>query len=574
MYAIEINNFSWKYLGSENWTLKDINLQIKKGEFIGVIGPSGAGKTTLTLCMNGLIPQRIAGVLKGEVKILGKSVTKTDIYELSRHVGIVFQDPETQFVSMRVRNEIAFGMENYGLPRAVMEERLQRVAEMLKISNLLDKTPTELSGGQKQRVAIASILVMNPDIFIFDEPVSDLDPLGKEEVYQAIAKVREESDATIVVIDHEIEELSKSADRIILMNEGRILLDLPPHEFVEYAETVEAVGETIPAISKLFYQMKKSGRWRSKIPITVEEAIKLVNNDDLKNAFAAHLRRSEKKYGYGEKLGEEIITVKNLTHIYPDDTVAITDVNLSVRRGEFLAIIGSNGSGKTTLAKHLNGLLKPTKGFLKVCGIDIPGPRVGELSKHVGYVFQNPDHQLFCNTVWDELLFSPLKMGMPREAAEKEALKVMDWLGLTPWRDEQPFFLGKGQRRRLAVGSVLTVKPEVLVVDEPTTGQDWKGSVEMMNLLTQLNRELGITVLIITHNMRLVSEYSERVIAMNAGRIIYDGSVRDLFLNDEILRQTAIKPPQLVSFFKHLFKNHDVPITFKEIEDFQPISKL
>jgi len=573
MYAIEINNFSWKYLGSENWALKDVNLQIKKGEYIGVIGPSGAGKTTLALCMNGLIPQRIAGVLKGEVKVLGKSVTKTDIYELSKHVGLVFQDPETQFVSMRVRNEIAFGMENHGLPRAVMEERLQQVAEKLKISNILDKNPTELSGGQKQRVAIASILVMNPDIFIFDEPVSDLDPLGKEEVYQAIAKVREESDATMVVIDHEIEELLKSADRIILMNEGRILLDLPPNEFVEYADTIEAVGETIPAISKLFYQMKKSGRWHSKIPITVEEAITLIN-DDLKKEFAALIRRNEKIYGYGEKLGEEIISVKNLTHVYPDGTVAISDVNLSVRRGEFLAIIGSNGSGKTTLAKHLNGLLKPTKGTLKVCGIDIPGPRVGELSKHVGYVFQNPDHQLFCNTVMDELMFSPLKMGIPREAAEKEAAKVMNWLGLTPWRDEQPFFLGKGQRRCLAVGAVLTVKPEVLVVDEPTTGQDWRGSVEMMNLLTQLNKELGITVLIITHNMRLVAEYCERVIAMSAGKIIYDGLVKDFFLNDEILRQTAIKPPQLITFFKHLFKNHDVPIRFKEIENFQPISKL
>jgi energy-coupling factor transport system ATP-binding protein len=377
----------------------------------------------------------------------------------------------------------------------------------------------------------------------------------------------------MVVIDHEIEELSKSADRIILMNEGRILLDLPPNEFVEYADTIEAVGETIPAISKLFYQMKKSGRWHSKIPITVEEAITLIN-DDLKKEFAARICRNEKIYGYGEKLGEEIISVKNLTHVYPDGTVAISDVNLNVRRGEFLAIIGSNGSGKTTLAKHLNGLLKPTKGTLKVCGIDIPGPRVGELSKHVGYVFQNPDHQLFCNTVMDELMFSPLKMGIPREAAEKEASKVMNWLGLTPWRDEQPFFLGKGQRRCLAVGAVLTVKPEVLVVDEPTTGQDWRGSVEMMNLLTQLNKELGITVLIITHNMRLVAEYCERVIAMSAGKIIYDGLVKDFFLNDEILRQTAIKPPQLITFFKHLFKNHDVPIRFKEIENFQPISKL
>ena len=562
MYAVEFNNFSWKYLGSSNWVLRNINLKISKGEFIGIMGPSGAGKTTLALSINGLIPKRIAGYLKGEVRVLGNSTTQAELYELTRKVGVVFQDPEAQFISMKVRNELAFGLENYGIPPNEIEERINDVAEVLGICNLLEKSPTELSGGQKQRVAIASVLVMRPEIIVLDEPVSDLDPIGKEQVYETISVLRKESGATIIVIDHEVEYLLRNADRLILLRDGEIILDLPPDEFVERVELVEECGETVPEVSKLIHMLKKKGKWSHKIPITVDELIS--RKEEILNSLILDRVNSD-NVSSQVCFGSELIEVEKVSFIYPDGTEALSNISLTVREGEFLAIVGANGSGKTTLAKHLNGLLTPTSGRLKVCGIEVPGPKTKDLSRYVGYVFQNPDHQLFCRTVYEELLFSPLQMGFSKKEAEEIADMVLKQLNLTPWRDEHPFFLGKGQRRRLAVGAVLTIKPRILIVDEPTTGQDWTGSVDMMNLLKRLNIENKITTIIITHEMKVVTRYCNRVIAMRDGKILYDGDVRKFFGNLDLVEQSGVKPTQITHLFSTMLRDiGKIPLTVEE----------
>ncbi len=562
MLTAQFENFSWKYEGSDEWALDGISLALEEEEFVGIMGPSGAGKTTLSLCMNALIPQRIGGTLKGDVKILGRSIIEGEIQDFAKQVGLVFQDPETQFVSMRVRNEIAFGMENFGTPREEMERRLEKAVRAVRMEGMLERSPTELSGGQKQRVAIASVLVTRPKLFIFDEPVSDLDPIGKTEVYEAIAKIREETESTIVVIDHDLEQIANHVDRLILMDKGRIILDLPATQFLEHVEAIESVGESVPQVTRLFWELRRRRIWEGQLPATLDEARDRISS--LKKRFLADRQTIRPQ---PKEIGVDQIVAKNVSHIYPDGTLAVNDASLRIGKGEYLAIVGQNGSGKTTLVKHFNGLLKPTSGGIRVAGIDVPGDQVRELTRHVGYVFQNPDHQLFCNTVFDELMFGPRQLGLDPRRAEDEARRIMDAMGLSPWEHEHPFFLGKGQRRRLAVGSVLSVDPEILIVDEPTTGQDWKGSKEMMTLFDQLNRDRGKTVIVITHNMRLVAEHCKRVIVMSRGRILYDGPVREAFSKDDMLREAFLSPPQVTRFARETLKvdrADELPLTIDE----------
>lgn len=564
--TVQFENFSWRYEGSDVWALNDVSLVLNEGEFVGIMGPSGAGKTTLSLCMNALIPQRIGGTLKGDVKILDKSIVDGEIYDFVKQVGLVFQDPETQFVSMRVRNEIAFGMENFAIPREEMERRLEEAIRSVRMEGMLERSPTELSGGQKQRVAIASVLVTCPRLFVFDEPVSDLDPVGKREVYEAIAKVREETESTIVVIDHDLEELVNHVERLVLMNRGKIALDLPTAEFLERVEAIESVGETVPQVTRLFWELRRKRIWDGQLPATLDQA-RLRLPSALKDRFLAGRPRitSQPKSATYDEVDQ--VVAENLSHIYPDGTSAVSSVNLRIAKGEYLAIVGQNGSGKTTLVKHFNGLLKPTSGRVRAAGIDVPGHRVRELARHVGYVFQNPDHQLFCNTVFDELMFGPRQLGLDPNQAEEEVRRLMDAMGLTPWENEHPFFLGKGQRRRLAVGSVLSINPEILIVDEPTTGQDWRGSKEIMTLFDELNREKGKTVIVITHNMRLVAEHCRRVVVMSKGKILYDGPVREAFSKEDMLEGAFLSPPQVTRFAREILKIDrvdELPLTIDE----------
>jgi energy-coupling factor transport system ATP-binding protein len=575
MNAIEFNNFSWQYAGSKNWALKEVNLKIKDGEFVVITGPSGAGKTTLCLCMNGLIPQRINGVLKGNVKIFGKSTLEHDIYEFVKDVGMVYQDPETQFISMSVKNEIAFGMENFSIPREEMQKRLEWVLKLVRMEDSLDKSPIELSGGQKQRVAIASILVIEPKIFVFDEPVSDLDPIGRYEVYSVISKIREERRSTIIMVEHNLEEVAPYADRLILMHDGSIILDLPRDEFFEEIEKILEISKNVPQIAEFFYILRKKGFWNEKIPITLNDAYEGFKKIHSKNIIKVKDFHSFKSLEKGKNLfnksyeNESIIIVKNLYYQYPDGTIALRDINLNIKKGEYLAIVGQNGSGKTTLVKHFNGLLKPTHGKVIVKGIDVSGPRVRELITHVGYVFQNPDHQLFCQTVFDEVMFNFKQLKINEEIAKEKTLKILESMDLLKYAEEHPFFLGKGQRRKLAIASVLSSNPEIIIVDEPTTGQDWKGSKEIMNILDRLNREEGRTIIVITHNMRIVAEYCNRVVIMSNGRTIFDGNVKEAFTSEKILEQAFLKPPQITEFAKML-KNYGFKediITLEEMID-------
>jgi energy-coupling factor transport system ATP-binding protein len=439
----------------------------------------------------------------------------------------------------------------------------------------LDKSPIELSGGQKQRVAIASILVIEPKIFVFDEPVSDLDPIGRYEVYSVISKIREERRSTIIMVEHNLEEVAPYADRLILMHDGSVILDLPRDEFFEEIEKILEISKNVPQIAEFFYILRKKGFWNEKIPITLNDAYEGFKKIHSKNIIKVKDFHSFKSLEKGKNLfnksyeNESIIIVKNLYYQYPDGTIALRDINLNIKKGEYLAIVGQNGSGKTTLVKHFNGLLKPTHGKVIVKGIDVSGPRVRELITHVGYVFQNPDHQLFCQTVFDEVMFNFKQLKINEEIAKEKTLKILESMDLLKYAEEHPFFLGKGQRRKLAIASVLSSNPEIIIVDEPTTGQDWKGSKEIMNILDRLNREEGRTIIVITHNMRIVAEYCNRVVIMSNGRTIFDGNVKEAFTSEKILEQAFLKPPQITEFAKML-KNYGFKediITLEEMID-------
>ncbi|RLE66431.1 MAG: hypothetical protein DRJ47_02490 [Thermoprotei archaeon] len=560
--VVEVKGLWWKYQGNVDWVLKDINLTVRKGEFVGIIGPSGAGKTTLCLALTGIIPHSIRGEFRGEIRVHGKNTLNTTLTSIMEDVGIVFQDPDIQFITMRVLDEVVFPLENMGAPRDLIKERAEWALNIVGLRGFEEKHPSELSGGQKQRVAIASMLAKLPKLLILDEPTSDLDPIGKMEVFKVLEKLRTDYDVTLIVVEHNVEELAKFADRIILLTEGRIVFDEPPRRLFSKCTELRKIGVYPPQVTELFYRLNSlSGNSRSLfLPLTVEEAYKL-----FRKQFSGKSITMEFSEEFSESLtgsGRSVVEFQNVKYIYPDGTLALNGINLTIREGDFMAIVGANGSGKTTLAKHMVGILKPTEGRVLVFGKDTRTMKASEIALNVGYVYQNPDHQLFCTTVFEECAYALRNMGLDEDEIEERVHEVLDKLGLKGLESTPPYFLSKGQRQRLAVATVLVMKPKVLVVDEPTTGQDHIQSESIMKLLEKLNSE-GTTIVVITHDMRLVAEYAKRVTVMYNGLIIADGPTRKVITSTRDLLKSSLNPPQITRFFLKVNPNMRV-LTLEE----------
>ncbi|MCX8179994.1 MAG: energy-coupling factor transporter ATPase [Thermofilaceae archaeon] len=518
MKAVEIRDFWWRYPSRREWTLKGIDLNVQEREILGIIGPSSAGKTTLCLCISGVAFRITRGEHKGVLKVFGLEVPSTSITELSQHVSLVLQDPDVQFVTMRVFDEVAFALENSGLPR---DEILERVREALEFTGMMEyanKPPHELSGGQKQRVALAAAIARRPSLLIVDEATSDLDPVGKREVFEVVERLRDAYRLTAIIVDHNSDDLTKFADRIIVLNEGKVAREGDPRSVFSKVEELTPFGIRIPQVAML---LAKAGFVDGAIPLTVDEALKV-------------LRPLEHRIAVSESLdnGAEVrlpsAQFVDTWYEYEDGTIAIRGLNLKIMEGDFMAVVGPNGSGKTTMAKLLTGLLKPSRGIVLVEGLDTRNTSPSKLATIVGYVFQNPDHQLVCDTVREEVSL-PLKfLRLNSEEIEKRVEWVLEAVGLKGLEDEAPYFLSKGERQRLALATVLVVKPRLLIVDEPTTGQDERGSRRVMDVLTELNKT-GVTVVIITHDMRLVCEYAKRVAVLNRGQLIAEGPPKTVF---------------------------------------------
>jgi energy-coupling factor transporter ATP-binding protein EcfA2 len=558
--VIRVRDLWWRYELGQDWALKGIDLTVRRGEFLVIVGPSGAGKSTLCLTLCGMIPHFSRGYYKGEVMIIGRETRKMKLSEITRKVGIVFQDPDTQFVTMSVEDEIAFPLENHGVPRQEMIERVRRTMEITRIIELKDKYPHELSGGQKQRVAIASILALEPEILILDEPTSDLDPVGKSEVFSMLAELKR-AGRTIILVEHNTEEAAKYADRVVLLRDGKIIMEGPPRKVFEEVESIKSAGVYPPQVTELAYTLSTRYGVRGELPITLEECLEWLRELNARIVTPNRLERSPT----GVK-GESIISLKDVSYSYPDGTAALRDVTLEFARGEFTAIIGQNGSGKTTLVKHIVGLLQPTVGEVRIFGKKTSEMSIKEIATKVGYVYQNPDHQLFCQTVYEECAYGLRNLGLSEPEIRRRVSEILGRVGLQGLEKVDTFLLGKGQRQRLAIASTLVMNPEVIIVDEPTTGQDMSQSTSIMELLASLHRE-GRTVLIVTHNMRLVAEYAERVVVMQAGRVVLDGDVRTVFSQVEKLREALITPPQITQLGQLLSGDSVTPLTVEEMAD-------
>jgi energy-coupling factor transport system ATP-binding protein len=558
--VIRVRDLWWRYELGQDWTLKGIDLTVRRGEFLVIVGPSGAGKSTLCLSLCGMIPHFSRGYYKGKVMINGRETKKMKLSEITRKVGIVFQDPDTQFVTMSVEDEVAFPLENHGVPRQEMLKKVRKTMEVMRILELKDKYPHELSGGQKQRVAIASILALEPEILILDEPTSDLDPIGKSEVFSMLAELKR-AGRTIILVEHNTEEAAKYADRVVLLRDGKIIMEGLPRKVFEQVERIKSAGVYPPQVTELAYILSTRYGIRGELPITLEECLEWFKEINARVVTPNKFEPSNRKLR-----SESIISLSNVSYSYPDGTAALKDVNLEFAKGEFAAIIGQNGSGKTTLVKHIVGLLRPSVGEVRIFGMKTSEMSVKEIATKVGYVYQNPDHQLFCQTVYEECAYGLKNLGLTELEIRRRVGEILEKVRLHELENTDTFLLGKGQRQRLAIASTLVMNPEVIIVDEPTTGQDMVQSTSIMELLKSLHAE-GRTVIIVTHNMRLVAQYAERVVVMHAGRVVLDGDVKIVFSQVEKLREALITPPQITQLGQLMSGGSVTPLTVEEMAE-------
>lgn len=533
--AISIEDLTFTYRESEQPALNHIQGEIEEGTFIAVMGHGGAGKSTLCCSLNGLVPRFFSGKYDGRVLVKGHEVARQKVAEMSHIVGLVLQDFEAQLFSTNVELEMAFGPENHCLPRQEIESRIQRYLAFMGLGKLRHREPASLSGGQKQRLAIGSVLALEPKILVMDEPVTDLDPQGREEVLSVSRNIREQG-RMLLIVDHE-PETAVGADQVWLMSNGRLVAQGPPAQILMDVSLMESCGvKSLPTL-ELFQSMGWPGK-----PLTAEAAMALIDKHHL-------IQRREPKLPAQISFGPKespILKAEGLRYIYATHHVeALKGIDLSIREGEFIALLGQNGSGKTTLAKHFNGLLKPTTGCMLVRGKSTTKYSHCELARVVGYVFQNPDHQIFARTVREEVGFGLKVLGENPKTIEKRVAEALEVVGLRGYEESVPFTLTKGERQCVAVASVLATQPQVVILDEPTTGLDYRHQQNIMEMLKRLNR-YGHTVIIITHSMWVAAEYADRIIILKEGRILSDGATRAVFADEARLAEASLCPPSLV----------------------------
>ncbi len=566
MVLIEVKDFWWKYpsaVGYENpFVLKGISFEVQKDEFFAITGPSGAGKTTLSYSLKGIIPHvfsppvgKEAEYIKGKVMVFGETLTKVEsvkdektgavmnkivgMAQMAPKIGLVLQDPENQFLRMDLLHEVAFGLELLGLPPDEIEKRTKEALEIVGLSDLWPIAnlvhPAELSGGQKQRVAIASFLALRPEILILDEPTSDLDPEGKLSIVKAIDNIRKEYKITIVLVEHNPEIIQKYADRVLAIDKGEVIAYGITEEVYSQMKLFNEHGLYASDIMRTAYYAGVN--YGKRIPLTIDEMMASIGDRELQQFPLEDEIKAEE---------EKIIEINDLNFWYEDGTQALRGVSFTIRKGEFVGLIGQNGAGKTTVSRVIAGFYKKYKGTVKVLGHNLRDKNiVRSIPRYVGYVFQNPDHQIFMRSVYDEVAYGLRNIGVPSSELDARVREAVERVSLADKIDEDPMFLGKGEKRRLAVASILAMKPSVLIVDEPTTGQDFRMSEDIMKLLHELNNQ-GTTIVTITHDMMLVSEYTKRVIVMYQGRVMYDGATRGFFSSPELLDKAGIISPMAV----------------------------
>lgn len=548
--SITLLDFSFSYPSSPGPVLSRIKLEIPKGEAIGIMGHSGAGKSTLAYALGGLIPDFIHGTHSGALIVGTENPITASPRLMAGTIGIVFQDFESQLFSSTVELEIAFAMESRGVDTESMQKRVREIETIIGLSGFSKRPPGTLSGGQKQRLVIGAVLALNPEILCFDEPTTDLDPAGKEEVFSLIQSLcRRQNPApgeggiqNGIIIEQETEEMT-TLDRLILIDKGTIIADGPPGEIMRDIGLFQQLGLRPLPVCEYFATL---GIGSSEQLLSVRDAVSHFHHCNLeidRDRYQEIIKGETRRI---HSYGPEIISIRGVSFGYEDNPV-IKNLNLSIRRQECLAIAGANGSGKTTLSRLLAGLLHPDTGSVTVAGMDTQGHSIHDLSRVIGYVFQNPDHQIFSDTVFEEVAYGVRLHGFSRDEVSRRVAEALFAVGLEGKEGCDPFSLPRGDRQRVAVASVLAIQPDIIILDEPTTGLDYQDQVRMMDLVSDLNRK-GHTIIIITHAMWVVAGYMHRVVLLGGGEIISDGTPRMLFSNAQLLAENSMKAPQITEF--------------------------
>ncbi len=537
---ISFKNFGFQYRAQKRPTLYDINLDIYPGERILIAGPSGSGKSTIGNCLNGLIPFSYTGECSGSLIVDGVDAPNSGIFELSKHVGTVLQDPDGQFIGLTVAEDIAFALENDCIPQGEMHKTVRKVAQMVNITDHMDYAPHELSGGQKQRVSLGGVMVDQVKILLFDEPLANLDPATGKQAIELIDEIQQQTDTTVVIIEHRLEDvLWRNVDRIILMSEGHLVADLRPDDLLSSALLTEhGIREPLYITALKYAGVEITPE---KKPAHVDSVI--LNDEDkqkVRDWFAAAEAPADKP----EK--PALLEVKDVTFGYNADKLNLQDISFAIKEGEMLSIVGRNGAGKSTMSKLICGFEPLSQGKIFFKGKDITTDSIRERAAHIGYVMQNPNQMISKTLIFDEVALGIKNTGLSEEEIREKVEATLKICGLYPFRNWPVSALSFGQKRRVTIASVLVMGPELIILDEPTAGQDFKHYTEIMEFLRSLNDQ-GVTVVMITHDMHLMLEYTPRALVFNNGRLVCDELASSVLCDSNLVQEAALKETSLLT---------------------------
>ena len=558
---VRFSQVTYQHYGKPTPALLDVNLTVRRGSFTLLVGPSGSGKSTLCMLLNGIIPQILGGKLNGTVTVDGHDVSNTPVQELAKSTAMLFQDPEWMFATLKVEDEVAFGPENLRRESAEILKSVEQSLDYVGMQNLRNNLVWALSGGQTQKLGLASVIAMQTPLIVLDEPTANLDPATTHSVHQLILRLRDEG-KTVILVTKDLDEFMAEADNMILLAEGRVVAQGAPRDVVnKHGNKILELGVWLPETTEIGLRLKVKGKLKKQVPITVDDAV-----DALEEARFQISPPTEKL----ERKENVLIHAQNVEFAYGNKFKALRGVSFEVKQGEIVAIVGQNGAGKSTLSKLLVGLQKPTSGDLLLFGRRANQWRVQDLATQIALVFQNPEHQFLCDTVREELEYSLLAQGI--EDKTIVATRVQDMLkrlDITETSDSHPFSLSAGAKRRLGVATMLIAgSARLLIVDEPTYGQDRRLTESLMYLINNLRQE-GITILMITHDMRLVDAHIDRAIVMANGQKIFDGSPDTLFQSPDILERASLRATTLRRLVDGLrARGVSVPDGLNTVEDF------
>ena len=536
--VIEFKDYSFKYRSQVEPTLQDINLSIYPGEKVLIVGPSGSGKSTLAHCINGLVPFSFTGESTGSLKIKGQDPKELGIFGLSKLVGTVLQDTDGQFIGLTVAEDIAFSMENDCISQQEMFDRVDKVAETVDLTEFLDHAPNALSGGQKQRVSMAGVIVDDVDILLFDEPLANLDPATGKRAIDLIDRIHKEKKTTILIIEHRLEDvLYRDVDRIIVVGDGRIVADVRPAELLA-GEILKEQGIREPLyITALKYAGCQINE--ADLPQHIETMNLSPYRENVQNWYG--------KVKLTKKIQdrEPALEIKDLSFAYTPGQPVLSHIDFSIAKGEMVALVGKNGAGKSTLASLICGFMEPNEGSIYLNGEDLSGYSIKERGEEIGLVMQSPNQMISKPMIFDETALGLRVRGVPEEEVKERVYETLKICGLYPFRNWPVSALSFGQKKRVTIASILVMNPEVLILDEPTAGQDFRHYTEIMEFLRKIHEELGITIIMITHDMHLMLEYTDRAIVIADGKMLADDTPAHILTDEGISDRAYLKKTSL-----------------------------